>query len=964
MRLTVLAFAVSAAVALLPATADASGAPIVTSSQRPHPAKAVRGDHPFRTANPAAVQAAKRRAAAQLALLSPLDALEAPPGASPRAVVSGTLNQPGLSATDNAARNDGTPPDPTGAVGPNHYVEFVNSTVRVFDKTNLSTVSTADLDTFVGAMNDSVFDPQIQWDQQAGRWLYLTDDCTTADCSSNNFLAFGFSKSADPSDLVNGWCHYFIQTDNGSNGFFDDYPKLGHNDGFLIFGTNVFDSSNNFVSSRIWTVPKPSTGTITTCPSQGAAHYFSGSAASPVKDGNIATNPLRTSDGDFAFTPVPANTADASANGYVVAADFPSPTMASQVMAWHVSGTGALVADGNITVANYAFPANVPQPGGGDDLDSSDTRLTQAVAINDPAVGAEAVWTQHTVNGSGNRSVVRWYELIPSTDTKRQEGSISVASNFVFNGAISPTKAGSEAIVQYNVGSSSTAAQIRASSRTGATALGTMTDEITLASNSNIDQDFSCPSNDPTAPSCRWGDYAGATPDPSAQHLVWGTNQLNGTPNADNPRWITQNFALAPTVAAASPPVASFTITPSPAFTGKTVNFDGSASDDPDGGTITKYEWDFGTGTFAQDTATPSHVFNSPGTFTIRLRVTDSDDNLTDIAIMQLVVNSSAPTASFTATPSTTTRAQAVQFDGSASSDAEAPGGIASYHWDFDGDGNIDQTTAVPTVSHTYSSLGTFTAKLIVTDADDGLDSAPAAHSITVQNTAPVAQLSFSPAAPTTGETVSFSAAASSDPDGSIVHYRWDLDGNGTFEVDTGSSPTTSRSFPSAGSFPVGVQVQDSDGAFATAAKTVTVTAPAGTTQPPPAFPPSAPITTPPQTGQSIFALVLKFARTAKLNTLLKSGLTGSARCGEVCTVRLSLRISKKLARQLKTKTLVGKATVRLTGSTATRVRLRLTRAAKRALAHAKSLLLTITGTATDASNRTASAKKTVRIRR
>jgi hypothetical protein len=56
-----------------------------------------------------------------------------------------------------------------------------------------------------------------------------------------------------------------------------------------------------------------------------------------------------------------------------------------------------------------------------------------------------------------------------------------------------------------------------------------------------VDQDFTCGDG----PSCRWGDYAGASPDPTTTDVVWGTNQLNGTSQgAGDPSWTTRNFAL------------------------------------------------------------------------------------------------------------------------------------------------------------------------------------------------------------------------------------------------------------------------------------------------------------------------------------------------------------------------------------------------------------------------------------
>ena len=66
-------------------------------------------------------------------------------------------------------------------------------------------------------------------------------------------------------------------------------------------------------------------------------------------------------------------------------------------------------------------------------------------------------------------------------------------------------------------------------------------------------------------------------------------------------------------------PTAAFTASPasSPA------TFDASSSSDPDG-TIARYDWDFGDGsTSTTTTPTTSHTYAAPGTFTVRLRVTD-----------------------------------------------------------------------------------------------------------------------------------------------------------------------------------------------------------------------------------------------------------------------------------------------------------------------------------------------------
>ena len=461
--------------------------------------------------------------------------LQAPDGGtggsvSPDALVVDGRNQPGLGATDNSAANQGSPPDTTGAIGLSHYVEFVNSKVGVYNRSNLGFVTSRDLDAFVGRSGQNIFDPQIQWDQQAGRWLYVAVD---VDATSHNFLAFGWSKTADPSDLVSGWCRFVVSTDIGTSRYLEDYPKLGHDNLHMLIGSNS-TRGNSFFTAHVYSLPKPPNGD-TSCTAPSAVTTF-GSPASP----------LTTSDGTIAFTPVPANTADSTPAGYVVAADAPyfvaSP---SQIMAWHVGGTAtapSLVADGNMNVTAFAFPANVPQPSTSNVLDSADTRLTQAVGHADPAAGgAQAVWTQHTVNGPGGRSVVRWYELLPASLTVRQQGTIQDASLFAFNGAISPASNGTTAAIDYNTGSAAQLVKIKAQSRLDTTALGQMAGQVVLGTSSATDQDFSCTS--PNGPPCRWGDYAGASPDPVDVQTVWGSNQLNG-PLTTNPAWVTRNFAL------------------------------------------------------------------------------------------------------------------------------------------------------------------------------------------------------------------------------------------------------------------------------------------------------------------------------------------------------------------------------------------------------------------------------------
>jgi PKD repeat protein len=80
-------------------------------------------------------------------------------------------------------------------------------------------------------------------------------------------------------------------------------------------------------------------------------------------------------------------------------------------------------------------------------------------------------------------------------------------------------------------------------------------------------------------------------------------------------------FQLDPT-AGFSGPAASFTASDTSVAPGQTVSFDGSASSSPH--PPLTYDWDFGDGSTATG-AQASHSFSAPGTYTVRLQVTDAN---------------------------------------------------------------------------------------------------------------------------------------------------------------------------------------------------------------------------------------------------------------------------------------------------------------------------------------------------
>lgn len=507
---------------------------------------------PFRTLDPSRLAIAKQQANVAWQPSQPsVSAPNAP--TAPQASLYNNLNQPGISALDEGACC--TPPDTTGSIGPTRYVEIVNNLVRVHDRA-LNRISDMDLGTFTGTPTGlATSDPQMQWDPQGNRWFYAA----VAFATGNNYLLLGWSKTADPSDLGGGWCHYGLSTAN----LLQDYPKLGHDNNYVIFGANEYDDSKTglpFVTAVIWALPKPAVGDAS-CAVGSTTHF------------GDPTHVLTNADGSPAFTPIPVSTFDSSSAGYIVAAHSPMntpPGPQTKVMAWHLvkGGSGAqLVADGDMTVRSFNIPPAIPQPG--PSLDSLDARLTQAVGLRDPDAGnVEAVWTQHTVASTTSRSVVRWYELLPSQRSVREQGEISSSTDYFFNAAISPSTLGNDAALFYNRANASLTPVLGAVSRTHGDTLSTMGPEIVLGNSVAADQDLSCSA--PYGPPCRWGDYSGASPDPSAAGVIWGSNQLNGPAFFGYPQWVTRNFAVAATVA----PDYSLAISP----TGRAVTGTGAAS--------------------------------------------------------------------------------------------------------------------------------------------------------------------------------------------------------------------------------------------------------------------------------------------------------------------------------------------------------------------------------------------------
>jgi PKD domain len=138
--------------------------------------------------------------------------------------------------------------------------------------------------------------------------------------------------------------------------------------------------------------------------------------------------------------------------------------------------------------------------------------------------------------------------------------------------------------------------------------------------------------------------------------------------------------------------------------------------------------------------------------------------------------------------------------------------GIRTYDF-YWGDGSADTVTSSCTASHTYSSTGSKTMYLSVTNNENRTSGYGSPHtvSVTQPNQPPVASISTAPNPAMPGGTVTGNGSGSYDPDGSVVDYcfYW---GDGLVTC-TGSS-ATNHSYRSEGSYTVLLAVEDNSGVW------------------------------------------------------------------------------------------------------------------------------------------------------
>jgi hypothetical protein len=418
--------------------------------------------------------------------------------AAPFTPVVGTSFE-GLGAGQYGFSVTGAPPDTNGTVGATQYVQWVNTSFAIFNKTTGALIAGPTAGNALwagfggGCQTNNDGDPVVVYDKLAQRWVFSQFSVTT----TPYLQCVAVSTTSDATGTYN---RYSFQYNN-----FDDYPKMGvwpdgYYETFNMFNGNTFVGADACAYNRTAMLNGQSATQI--CFQQGSSvggllpSDLDGTTAPPAGSPNymlyFGTNNL---------------------NLYKFHVDFATPS--------NSTFTGPTV----INVAAFTPLCSggtcVVQPGTTQRLDSLADRLMYRLAYRNFGTH-ESLVTNHSVAVTGGGGV-RWYEIQnPSgTPSLAQQGTFAPDSSYRWMGSIATDQAGDMA-VGYSVSSSSINPSIRYTGRVPTDPAGTMEAEVNIVSGTGAQ----------TATLSRWGDYSAMQVDPVDDCTFWYTQEYmktNGT---------------------------------------------------------------------------------------------------------------------------------------------------------------------------------------------------------------------------------------------------------------------------------------------------------------------------------------------------------------------------------------------------------------------------------------------------
>ena len=143
------------------------------------------------------------------------------------------------------------PADPNGDVGPNHYIQMVNSSFQIFNKagtslagpSRINTIWTGAGDTTSDCARNNSGDPIVKYDRQANRWLISQFAIPNGLFNPPSSECIAISRTADP--VNGGWFIYTFRIPGDRI----DYPKFGVWPDAYYISFNMF--TNTFTGAQI-----------------------------------------------------------------------------------------------------------------------------------------------------------------------------------------------------------------------------------------------------------------------------------------------------------------------------------------------------------------------------------------------------------------------------------------------------------------------------------------------------------------------------------------------------------------------------------------------------------------------------------------------------------------------------------------------------------------------------------------
>ena len=458
------------------------------------------------------------------------------------------LDFAGVGNGDYGFAPNAAPPDTNGAVGATQYVQWVNESFAVFNKTTGALVygpvagNTLWSGFGGGCETNNDGDPVVAYDKAANRWVMTQFSVTTTP-----FLQCVAVSTT--SDATGTWARYAFSQPN-----FNDYPKLGvWPDGYYV-SFNMF-SGNTFVGGRACAFNRNAM-IAATAASQicfQLSNVYGGLLPSDL-DGSAAP-PAGSPNFFVAFN---TNSLDL----WKFHADFTTPA------------NSTFVGPTNFPVAAFSAACNgggtcIPQLGTSQQLDSLADRLMHRLAYRNFG-DHEALVVNHSVT-AGSSVGVRWYEIRSpnGTPTVFQQGTYAPDSNYRWMGSVAMDKVGNIAL-GYSISSSTLKPGIRYTGRAPNDPLGTLQAESTILNGGGAQN----------GGLTRWGDYTAMTIDPSDDCTFWYTNEYLKADGSFN--WSTRIASFKfPSCNSAPPVLTTITVLPASASvqTGGTRQFNATGYD-------------------------------------------------------------------------------------------------------------------------------------------------------------------------------------------------------------------------------------------------------------------------------------------------------------------------------------------------------------------------------------------------